>query len=157
MVRLYGRAPKGTRLVGAAPAGHWQTSTMIGALRTSGVAAAMLTDGPTNALVFRGFVDWILAPILQPGDIVVMDNLSAHKASGIFETIRDRGADLWYLPPYSPDLNPIEQMWSKVKSIVRSAAARTTSKLYDVIGHALRCVDISECCNYFANCGYVVT
>ena len=130
---------------------------MISAIRSDGVATAMVTDGATDALVFRGFVEHFLVPVLKAGDIVVMDNLSSHKVKGIREAIEAVGAELWYLPPYSPDLNPIEGMWSKVKAVLRSLARRTTKSLYQAIGQALRHVDASECLNYFRNCGYSAT
>lgn len=127
---------------------------MISAIRLSGVAAAMVTEGPTDALVFRGFTKYFLVPVLNEGDIVVMDNLSSHKVAGIREMVEAAGAQVWYLPPYSPDLNPIEQMWSKVKSILRSFARRTKKSLFNGIGKALRQVSVQECVNYFAHCGY---
>jgi transposase len=137
--------------------GHWKTTTMISAIRSDGVATAMVTDGATDALVFRGFVEHFLVPVLKAGDIVVMDNLSSHKVKGIREAIEAVGAELWYLPPYSPDLNPIEPMWSKVKAVLRSLARRTTKTLYQAIGQALRRVHATECRNYFQNCGYTAT
>ena len=130
---------------------------MISAIRSDGVAAAMVTEGATDALVFRGFVEHFLVPVLQPGQIVVMDNLSSHKVKGIREAIEAVGAELWYLPPYSPDLNPIEPMWSKVKAVLRSLARRTTTTLYRAIGQALTCVEATECLNYFRHCGYTAT
>ena len=130
---------------------------MISAIRLSGVAAAMVTEGPTDALVFRGFTKHFLVPVLHAGDIVVMDNLSSHKVTGIAEMIESVGARVWYLPPYSPDLNPIEQMWSKVKSVLRSFARRTKNSLVNGIGKALARVTDAECVNYFANCGYTAT
>jgi transposase len=130
---------------------------MISAIRCDGVATAMVAEGATDAVVFRGFVEHFLVPVLKPGDIVVMDNLSSHKVKGIRDAIEAVGAELWYLPPYSPDLNPIEPMWSKVKAVLRSLARRTTKSLYHAIGHALRRVDATECLNYFRNCGYTAT
>ena len=130
---------------------------MISAIRSRGVATAMVTQGATDAVVFRGFVEHFLVPVLKPGDIVVMDNLSSHKVKGVREAIEAVGAQLWYLPPYSPDLNPIEPMWSKVKAILRTLARRTTKSLYQAIGHALRRVDATECLNYFRNSGYTAT
>ena len=130
---------------------------MISAIRLRGVAAAMVTEGPTDATVFRGFTEHFLVPVLHEGDIVVMDNLSSHKVKGIAELIESVGAQAWYLPPYSPDLNPIEQMWSKVKSVLRSLARRTTQSLYKAIAKALSMVDEGECRNYFLNCGYNAT
>jgi len=157
MKRLYGWAAKAERLVDAVPGGHWQTTTMLSALRSDTVATAMVTDGPVDGLVFMGFVTHFLVPVLKPGDIVVMDNLSSHKVKGVREAIEAVGAEVWYLPPYSPDLNPIEQMWSKVKAVLRRLARRTTESLYRAIGKALRQVTPDECCNYFANCGYLAT
>ena len=157
MKRLYGRATKGRRLVDTVPHGRWKTTTMISAIRHDGVATAMVTEGPTDALTFRGFVEHFLAPVLRQGDIVVMDNLSSHKAAGVREAIEACGAQLRYLPPYSPDLNPIEQMWSKVKALLRSFQRRTTKGLHDAVGEALRRVTSDECRNYFRNCGYDTT
>lgn len=147
----------GERLVDSIPGGHWTTTTMISAIRLSGVATAMVTNGPTDAIVFRGFTEYFLVPVLKKGDIVVMDNLSSHKVKGVVEAIQSVGAQVWYLPPYSPDLNPIEQMWSKVKSILRSFARRTVRSLHKAIGKALTRVTSNECHNYFQNCGYTAT
>lgn len=130
---------------------------MISAIRTGGVVTAMVTEGATDATVFRGFVEHFLVPVLRRGDIVVMDNLSSHKVSGVREAIESVGAQLWYLPPYSPDFNPIEQAWSKVKSVLRSITPKTTRQLYRAVGTALRRVTRRECQNYFANCGYLAT
>lgn len=157
MKRLYGRTAKGERLVDTMPGGHWRTTTMISAIRTGGVVTAMVTEGATDATVFRGFVEHFLVPVLRRGDIVAMDNLSSHKVSGVREAIESVGAQLWYLPPYSPDFNPIEQAWSKVKSVLRSITPKTTKQLYRAVGTALRRVTRRECQNYFANCGYLAT
>ncbi len=157
MKRLYGRTVKGERLVDTMPGGHWRTTTMISAIRTAGVATAMVTEGATDAMVFRGFVEHFLAPVLKRGDIVVMDNLSSHKVSGVREAIERAGAQLWYLPPYSPDFNPIEQAWSKVKSVLRSITPKTTRQLHRAVGSALRRITSRECQNYFAHCGYPAT
>jgi transposase len=157
MKRLYGRAVKGQRLVDAIPGGHWRTTTMISAIRAGGVATAMVTAGATDAVVFRGFVEHFLVPVLRHGDIVVMDNLSSHKVHGVREAIEGCGAELWYLPPYSPDFNPIEQAWSKVKSVLRSITPKTTRQLYRAIGTAFRRITRRECQNYLANSGYLVT
>ena len=131
MTRLYGRSMCGERCRFDLPHGHWQTNTMISALRCTGVIpeATMLFDGPTDATVFRGYVEHCLAPALRPGDVVVMDNLSSHKVSGIEESIQNVGAELLYLPPYSPDLNPIENLWSKIKSYLRRDGPRQISQL----------------------------
>lgn len=157
MKRLYGRTAQGERLIDTMPGGHWRTTTMISAIRTGGVVTAMVTEGATDATVFRGFVEHFLVPVLRRGDIVVMDNLSSHKVSGVREAIESVGAQLWYLPPYSPDFNPIEQAWSKVKSVLRSITPKTTRQLYRAVGTALRRVTRRECQNYFANCGYLAT
>ena len=157
MKRLHGWSSLGERLIDSLPCGHWKTTTMISAIRLSGVATAMVTDGPTDALVFRGFVNHFLVPVLHQGDIVVMDNLSSHKVTGVVDAIESVGARVWYLPPYSPDLNPIEQMWSKVKSILRSFARRTQKSLIHAIGVALSRVTVEECVNYFHHCGYAAT
>jgi len=157
MKRLSGWTAKGQRLRDAVPGGHWQTTTMLSAIRPQEVATAMVIEGAIDGLVFVGFVEHFLAPILKPGDIVVMDNLPSHKVKGVREAIEGRGAQLKYLPPYSPDLNPIEQMWSKVKAKLRSYARRTRESLYRAIGSALRQVTPEECSNYYAHCGYAAT
>lgn len=154
MMRLYGRSPKGARLVEAVPQGHWNTTTLIHAIGLTGTRTAMLTDGPTNALVFRGFVNHFLVPVLKPGDIVVMDNLASHKVSGVQDAIEQAGAQLRYLPPYSPDLNPIEKIFAKLKALLRKAKARTDSALRRAIGNALRAVTAPDCKGCFASCGY---
>lgn len=156
MTRLYGRAPVGQRCHFSAPHGHWRTTTMLSAIRRSGVMkeASIVFDGPTDANIFRSYVEECLAPALHSGDIVVMDNLSSHKVAGVQEAIEKAGATVWYLPPYSPDLNPIEKLWSKVKTWLRRIAARTMDGLITAIGDALRNVDAQECRNYFASCGY---
>jgi len=154
MKRLYGWASNGVRLVDAIPEGHWKTTTMVSAIRSTGVATAMTIDGAIDGLVFRGFTEHFLIPVLHQGDIVVMDNLPSHKVKGVVDMIEDVGAEVWYLPPYSPDFNPIEQMWSKVKSVLRSLARRTRKSLNTAIGNALTQVTESECKNYFAHCGY---
>ncbi len=156
MTRLYGRAPVGRRCYFSTPHGHWRTTTLLSAIRRTGVIeeASILFDGPTDALVFRGYVEQCLAPSLRPGDIVVMDNLASHKVTGIREAIDSVGASVWYLPPYSPDLNPIEKLWSKVKAWLRRVAARTVEGLLQAVGEALRAVDADECRAYFRSCGY---
>ena len=130
---------------------------MLSAIRSGKVSAAMITDGPTNAMVFRGFVEWLLVPTLRGGDIVVMDNLSSHKSSDVVEAIEAAGAVVWYLPPYSPDMNPIEKMWSKVKELLRAAKARTRRVLYKAIAKALRAVTQKDCQGFFRSCGYGAT
>jgi transposase len=156
MTRLYGRAPVGRRCLFWAPHGHWRTTTMVSAVRVGGVIrrATVLLDGPMNAATFEGYVRLCLAPALEPGDVVVMDNLGAHKAAGVEEAIGAAGASLWYLPAYSPDLSPIEKMWSKVKSSLRRAAATTFATLVDAAGDAFAAVTSAECRAYFRSCGY---
>ena len=158
MTRRYGRSPKGDRLYDAVPHGHWATTTMLGAIRLDGVIepASLVYDGPTDAAVFLSYVEDCLAPALKPGDLVVMDNLSSHKVKGVVEAIQSVGADVWYLPPYSPDLNPIEMVWSKVKSILRSIAARTAESLRHAIAAALGAVTPSDLLGYYHHTGYVI-
>jgi transposase len=156
MTRLYGRAPVSERCYFAAPQGHWNTTTLLSAMRCTGVIeqASIVFDGPTDAIVFRSYVEECLAPSLRAGDIVVMDNLASHKVVGVLEAIEEVGASVWYLPPYSPDLNPIEKLWSKVKTWLRRVAERTVKGLVHAIGNALRAVAPDECRAYFRSCGY---
>jgi transposase len=157
MVRRYGRCPRGERLVGAAPWGHWKTTTFVAGLRSSGVVAPLVLDGPMTGEVFRAYVEQMLAPCLAPGDVVVMDNLPAHKVTGVRTAITAAGASLLYLPPYSPDLNPIEQMFAKLKALLRKATARTKDALWHGIAQALDAFPEAECQNYLAHCGYEFT
>ena len=157
MTRTRGRASKGQRVVAKVPGGHWKIVTMISAIRTAGPFAAASLVGATDSDVFRVYVSEVLAPQLRPGDIVVMDNLTPHKASGVREVIESVGAELRYLPPYSPDFNPIENMWSKVKGKLRSLAARSIDSLHDAIGTALATVTPSDCIGFFRHCGYFDT
>jgi transposase len=154
MTRRYGRCARGQRLVAAAPYGHWKTTTFVAGLRQSGIVAPLVLDGPMNGPTFRAYVEQALAPALEPGDVVVLDNLPAHKVAGVREAITHRGATLMYLPPYSPDLNPIEQLFAKLKALLRKAAARTRDALWDTIGQALDAFTPSECQNYIRNSGY---
>jgi transposase len=156
MTRLRGRAPRGQRVAGTAPHGHWRVTTILGAIRQTGVAATMTIDSPTDAAVFRAYVEHVLVPSLRPGDVVVMDNLSAHKAPGVAERIGQAGAELIYLPPYSPDFNPIEPCWSKVKEFLRAIKARTQTLLEQAIGKALDAVTSADARGWFGHCGYVV-
>lgn len=158
MTRRYGRALRGQRCHFMLPHGHWQTTTMISAIRCTGVIreATMVFDGPTNGMIFRGYVERCLAPALTPGDVVVMDNLAAHKVTGVAEAIHAADAELLYLPPYSPDLNPIEKLWSKIKSWVRRDGPRQMDDLIQAIGRAFRRVKQNECANYFESCGYAI-
>jgi transposase len=155
MTSRYGWGPRGERVLEAVPHGHWTTTTLIQAIDVTRTRAAMITDGPTNTAVFETFVDWLLAPQLRPGDMVVMDNLSSHKSPRAIELIEQAGASVLYLPPYSPDLNPIEKIFSKVKSFLRSAAARTQAALYDAIAFALETITPSDCRHVFRSCGYM--
>lgn len=157
MTRRYGRAPKGQRCHASAPRGHWQTSTFVGALRHNRVDAPMVTDGPMDGEIFLAWVQQFLCPTLQPGDIVILDNLSSHKVKGVREAIATAGATLLYLPPYSPDLNPIEKLFAKLKALLRKAASRTLETLWQHIAQTLNTLSPSECANYFASCGYVYT
>lgn len=155
MTSRYGWGLRGERVLEAVPHGHWTTTTLIQAIDITGTRAAMITDGPTNTAVFETFVDWLLAPALQEGDVVVMDNLSSHKSPRAVELIERTGASVLYLPPYSPDLNPIEKIFSKVKNFLRSAAARTQAALYDAIAFALETITPADCRNVFRSCGYM--
>ena len=154
MARLRGWAPEGERCHAAIPHGHWKTITFVGGLTLSGVIAPMLLDGPMDGECFRAWVEQMLAPVLKPGDIVVMDNLSAHKVAGVRQAINNTGARLLYLPPYSPDLNPIENAFAKLKAIVRAAAARTFDALEVAAAQAITKVQPAECKNFFAHAGY---
>jgi len=157
MTRLRGRAEGGQRLVDAVPSGHWATTTLLSSVRTDGTTAAMVIEGATDTDVFLCYAQHVLVPHLRPGDIVVMDNLSPHKSPAVIAAIESCGATVWFLPPYSPDLNPIEKMWSKVKALLRKAKARTLDALIEAIGHALRSVTTSDILGWFKECGYVTT
>jgi len=157
MTRLYGRAKAGQRVVDNVPAGHWCTTTMISSVRLDGSTACMVVDGATNTEVFKAYVKHILLPTLKPGDIVVLDNLSAHKNQETRELIESVGAEVWFLPPYSPDLNPIEKMWSKIKSILRTLKARTEKALINAIAKALEAITASDAKGWFESCGYTNT
>jgi transposase len=157
MTRLYGRALKGRRCLASAPLGHWETTTFVAALRHDGLTAPMLTDGPMDGDVFLAYVTHFLCPTLRPGDIVILDNLSSHKVPGVEEAINAAGATLRPLPPYSPDLNPIEKLFAKLKALLRKAATRTSISLWQEIGRLLDSFSSQECANYFASFGYVNT
>ena len=154
MTRTYGRAPRGERVVDHVPAGKYHSTTMLGAVRLDGTVAAMVYEGGTDVAVMEAFAEAELRRILRPGDIVVMDNLSAHKDAEVIAAIESAGAIVCHLPPYSPDFNPIEQMWSKVKEILRSIKARTAEALLDAIGVASACGDRDDAEGWFAHCGY---
>ncbi len=154
MTRLCGRCKGGVRLVDATPHAHWETTTMIGALGAEGSTALMVIEGATDGAVFRAYVKHVLVPTLRPGEIVVMDNLSSHKLPEIREMIEAAGAALWYLPPYSPDLNPIEKMWSKVKTSLRRSKARCAEELYAAVRQALKRITPQDAHGWFESCGY---
>lgn len=154
MVRTRGRAPRGQRLVGREPWGHWKTTTFTAGLRRDGLVAPYVLDGPMNGRAFLVYVEKILAPELRPGDIVVMDNLAAHKVQGVRALIEGAGAHLLYLPPYSPDLNPIEMAFAKLKTLLRGAAERSVEALWDRIGQLLDAFSAEECANYLKHAGY---
>jgi transposase len=158
MARLRARAAVGTRALAKTPAGHWASTTMIGAVRLSGPCATLAVNAPVDADVFRIYVEQVLVPALRVGDVVVMDNLQQpHKVAGVRAAIEAAGATLLYLPPYSPDFNPIENMWSKVKQWLRSAAARSFDALCDAIAAALKAVTADDCRGFFRHCGYLAT
>jgi transposase len=154
MARLRGRAAKGKRCCSFVPFGHWKTTTFTAGLRVNGLAAPFVLDGPMDGDAFLAYVRQVLVPELKSGDIVIMDNLPAHKVTGVRATIESAGARLVYLPPYSPDLNPIEKAFSKLKAILRKAAARTLEDLWAAIAGALTAFEPQECRNYFTACGY---
>jgi transposase len=156
MTRLYGRALRGERVLGSAPQNYGQSVTMLGALSCTGLEAVMTVEGATDSDVFRAYVREVLCPTLREGDIVVADNLSAHKAAGVQEAIAAQGARLLYLPPYSPDLNPIERCWSKIKTCLRAAKARTREALDAAVSRALATVTEADARAWFAHCGYVL-
>jgi transposase len=157
MTRERARGPRGQRVVADTPHGHWKTTTMISGVRLDGACASMVLDGATDADAFRAYVQHVLVPELRRGDVVVMDNLQPHKSAGVREMIESAGASVLYLPPYSPDFNPIENMWSKVKQFLKSVAARTFDELCDAIAEALRRVTRDDCVGFFNHCGYAAT
>lgn len=154
MARLYGRARRGRRVVGRVPWGHWKTVTLVAALRQDGLVAPFVIDCPMNGAIFLAYLRRCLVPVLRRGDIVVMDNLGAHKREEVRAIIAAAGASVLYLPPYSPDLNPIEQAIAKIKAHLRKAKQRTVDDLYDRIGDIVQRFDPTECRNYFNNSGY---
>lgn len=154
MTRLFGRIEGGARLHAHAPGGHWNTTTMIAALRLTGPVAPMLIKGATDIEVFNAYIQQVLVPCLLPGDMVVMDNLAAHKTPAVRQAIQDAGAQLRYLPTYSPDLNPIEKMWSKLKAHLQKAAARTQDDLEIAVADALKTIKQSDAYGWFKSCHY---
>jgi len=154
MARLRGRSKRGERCRAAIPHGHWKTITFTGALRLRGLSAPMVLDGPMDGLAFRAYVEQVLVPTLKPGDVVIMDNLPAHRVSGVREAIEAAGASRLFLPPYSPEFNPIEQAFAKLKALLRKTAARTVDALWDAIVDAIDRFTPDECASYFRNSGY---
>jgi transposase len=154
MTRAYGRAARGERVKEGVPGRHWETLTLVGAMSCSGLIATMTIPAATDGDVFRAYVEQVLCPRLQPGQFVILDNLSAHKVKGIGELIAAAGATLVYLPPYSPDLNPIEQCWAKIKQILRTAKERCGEMLERAVAEALRCISAENASAWFRHCGY---
>jgi transposase len=154
MTRRYGWAPRPDRVSEAVPAGHWRTLTVLAALTTTGVLASMTIESPTDGDVFLALVEQVLAPKLQPGHVVILDNLAAHKIPGVRQRIEDCSAQLLYLPPYSPDFNPIEQAWSKLKQLLRGVKARALEQLEPAIAHSLTAVTAQNAQAFFRHCGY---
>jgi transposase len=154
MVRRYGRAPRGERVKGYAPNGHWKTTTFVAALTDKGIVAPLVVDCPMNRTIFVQYVAQFLAPELRPGDIVILDNLSSHKGAEVVRLIKARGAELLFLPPYSPDLNPIEMAFAKLKGLLRLAAERTRESLWQRIGNLIDAFSPDECANYIRHAGY---
>jgi transposase len=157
MTRIYGRSERGTRLVQSVPYGRWETTTFLGAMRSTGFVASLCVEGAINGTLFQAWVEQHLVKVLRPGDIVVMDNLSSHKGSRVIAAIEGAGASVRYLPPYSPDLNPIELAFSKFKRLLRDGAQRTTEKLWQLCGKVLDLFTETECRNYLQHCGYRYT
>jgi len=154
MTRNYGRAPRGERVREGTPNSHWRTVTMLAALTTKGLRAPMTIESPTDGDVFLAYLEQVLCPGLQPGQVVIMDNLAAHKVQGVRQRIEATGARLIYLPPYSPDFNPIEKAWSKIKQLLRSAKARTVEALENAVAEALAAITAENALAWFAHCGY---
>jgi transposase len=154
MARRYGRCAKGERLRASIPYGHWKTTTFLAGLCHDRLIAPLVLDGPIDGDSFRAYIEQFLAPVLRPGQIVIMDNLSSHKVAGVREAIEAAGARVLYLPPYSPDLNPIEQLFAKLKAMLRKAATRTVETLWLAVGEILRVLPANECHNYLVNAGY---
>ncbi len=154
MTRAYGRSPRGERCVASIPYGHWKTTTFTAGLRLNGMVAPMVLDGPMFGDAFIAYIEQVLVPELSKGDVVIMDNLPAHKVTGVRQAIENAGANLLYLPPYSPDFNPIEMAFSKLKALLKKAAARTIDDLWALIGKLINEFKPKECENYFKAAGY---
>jgi transposase len=157
MARLFGRAPRGERVVGKVPQGHWQMTTLVAGIRADGLVAPFALTGAMDGPTFQAYVDQVLVPCLRPGDLVVLDRLAAHRGRAVARAVRKAGAGVWYLPPSSPDCNPIENVWSKVKGALRTAAARTQEALWDALRRAVGAVTPQDGRNSFAHCGYHAT
>jgi transposase len=157
MTRSHGRSLRGQRLVAKVPHGRWRTLTFLAALRSDRIDAPCVIDGPINGRSFLAYVEQFLLPTLKPGDIVILDNLGSHKGKAVRRAIRSVGARLFFLPPYSPDLNPIEQLFAKLKTLLRKAAERTVEATWKRIGQLLHCFTAQECANYITNAGYAST
>lgn len=157
MARLRGRAPRGKHLRSAIPHGHWKTTTFIGGLRLTGMTAPMILDGQMTGEWFQAYAEQVLAPTLKPGDIVILDNLPSHRNNNARMAIEAKGARMMFLPPYSPDFNPIENAFSKLKAYLRREAARTMEHLWEAIGRAIDTFTPVECTNYFTAAGYDAT
>jgi transposase len=154
MTRRYGRAKRGHRLLAAVAHGHWKTTTFVGALRCDGLTAPLVIDGAINAELFLAYVEQILVPTLKPGDVVIMDNLRVHKIAAVHQALEAAGATLLFIPPYSPDLNPIELAFSKLKALLRAKAIRTADALWKALGDLCDSFSPAECANYFRHDGY---
>jgi len=154
MTRLRGWAPRGRKLLDKVPQGHWRTLTFLAALRHDRIDAPCVIDGPINGESFLAYVEQVLVPVLKPGDIVIIDNLGSHKGKAVRRAIRAAGAKLFFLPPYSPDLNPIEQVFAKLKTLLRKAAERTVEDTWRRIAVLLKAFTSQECANYLRNAGY---
>jgi len=156
LTRLRGWAEGGNRLVEAVPSGKWQTNTLVHAIALDGTRAAMVLDGPMNSESFTGFCQWLLAPALHPGDLVVMDNLSSHKSASAVEAIEAVGAEVVYLPPYSPDLNPIENIFSKIKQLIRGLKPRSLKSIVEAVEQVLPKITLDDLLTTFLHCGYAI-
>jgi transposase len=154
MTRRYGRAPRGERVAEGVPAGHWRTLTLLAALTTEGVLASMMIESPTDGDVFLAYVEQVLCPRLEPGHLVILDNLAAHKLAAVRQLIQSRGAQVLYLPPYSPDFNPIEQAWSKLKQRLRAAKTRRLGNLESAVAQAIAAITPENALAWFRHCGY---
>ena len=157
MTRPRGRAPRGERLVGKVPQAHWRATTLVAGIRGDGVVAPFALEGAMDAATFEAYIEQVLVPCLRPGDVVVLDRLQAHRGRAVARAVRRAGAGVWYLPPYSPDYNPIEHLWSKVKGALRTAGARTAEALWEALPKAVATVTAQDCQHSFAHCGYHAT